>query len=233
MPTLIVPLHQTQIDAAQRLYNQLRSWRATNTALHELRGALPGFDLSASLIKVAAINQLYGTQVYAVVRMAEHISAVLNAPDRPDDSVLLVERIAALPATPGGRVYRHFSFASKFAHFFIDTERYPIYDRFAVLMVNYHLIGRPVVPDPPRPYALFVERLSVLRELADLHCTTKTLDAYLWLAGLYRELYMKGSRAKINVEVRDMLLAEKADLLSDLTALLPETERFFASSKSA
>jgi len=33
-------------------------------------------------------------------------------------------------------------FASKFAHFFIDPDQFPIYDSYAVKMLTYHLNGK-------------------------------------------------------------------------------------------
>jgi hypothetical protein len=67
------PLTSSQVDAASPLHSRLKQWSATDSALEALRRLFPGFDLAASLLKVSALNQLYGTNVYAVLRMAEHV----------------------------------------------------------------------------------------------------------------------------------------------------------------
>ncbi len=128
---LAVPLTMSQIEAANRLHRKLLQWKATDNALCALKERFPGFDVDSSLLKVAAIDQLYGTNVYAVVRMVEHVTEVMCQVSTLDD-VELVGEIATLANM------KHTSFASKFAHFFIDEERFPIYDSYAVKMVEYH-----------------------------------------------------------------------------------------------
>src|SRR5438874_11882465 len=116
---LAVLLTMSQIEAANRLHQQLPQWKVTDCALHKLKVQFQGFDSESSLLKVAAINQLYGTKVFAIVRMAEHIEKVMANASSMDD-VGLVNEIATLSDM------KHTSFASKFAHFFVDAERFPI-----------------------------------------------------------------------------------------------------------
>src|SRR5437588_989159 len=73
--SLAVSLTMTQIEAANRLHGKLLQWQVTDRALYILQMNLPGFDIEANLLKVVAVNQLYGTNVYAVVRMAQQINA--------------------------------------------------------------------------------------------------------------------------------------------------------------
>src|SRR5947209_9662363 len=122
--SLAAPLSMTQIEAANRLHGKLLQWQVTVRALHTLQENLPGFDIEVTLLKVAAVNQLYGTNVYAVVRMARHVTGVMQEARGMEDADL-VEELASLT----GR--KHRSFASKFAHFFIDMERFPIFDSYA------------------------------------------------------------------------------------------------------
>ncbi len=58
---LAVPLKMTQIEAANRLHGKLLQWQLTDRALYILQMNLPGFDIEATLLKVVAVNQLYGT----------------------------------------------------------------------------------------------------------------------------------------------------------------------------
>src|SRR5258706_11679744 len=107
--SLAIPLTMTQIEAANRLHGKLLQWRVTDRALYILQENLPGFDIEATLLKVVAVNQLYGTNVYAVVRMARHITEVMQDACGIEDADL-VEKLASLTAR------KHRSFASKFAH---------------------------------------------------------------------------------------------------------------------
>jgi hypothetical protein len=221
--SLAVPLLPSQIDAAQRLYARLDLWQATNAAFASLRQAFPGFNLEASLLKAAAINQLYGTNVYAIARMAGHISNVMRTLSDTYDDLALVEQIAALPDPEGGNVRRHLSFASKFAHFFISDERFPIYDSYAAMTLNYHLHGRAVPPTNTPSYTRYVAATQAVREDAGVSCSVSRLDAYLWLAGLaivWRTAQVKSMQAKINAEVR-VLFMHGEGIAAELEALLP------------
>jgi hypothetical protein len=226
---LAVPLSISQIEAANWLHRQLSHWQVTDNALHALHALqerFPEFDIDATLLKVVAINQLYGTKVYAVVKMAQHIAEVMLKASSMDDAGL-VEELAALSGM------NHISFASKFAHFFIDMERLPIYDSYAVKMVAYHLGQQGLIQDAEHPYKAFIENLNRLKQYALLSCTTRELDHYLWLAGLYRVWQanqeqqmdkdtLKKSRRHINTEVAELFEAspiEAAMLLTDSNRL--------------
>src|SRR5689334_17936730 len=111
--TLAVSLSNWQIQSASNLHSHLKQWRATDAALAALGQRFPDFRLEAVLLKVSAINQLYGTNLYAVVRMAEHIVGIMQERDYTEAGAELVERLATLPKGPEQKTqWRHFSFAS-------------------------------------------------------------------------------------------------------------------------
>ena len=205
----------SQIEAANRLHQHLLQWQVTDCALHKLKVQFPGFDIESSLLKVTAINQLYGTNVYAVVRMAEHVSEVMQKASTKDD-VRLVNEIAILPDM------KRISFASKVAHFFIDEERFPIYDAYAVKMVTYHLGEQGLVRDADNPYKAFVANFHRLKLVAGLECSTRELDHYLWLAGMYHAWRTK-AKPKINREVEGLFndMSPKGIPSSPLLDMLP------------
>ena len=208
---LAVPLTSSQLDAASRLHDRMGTWSETDRALEALARRFPDFEHPAVLLKVAAVNQLYGTNLYAVARMAEHITRLMSteAGHTPD----LVDEIAKLP--DGERPRRHVSFASKFAHFFIDTEKFPIYDSYALRTVRNHL-GQSVSAPPPT-YVAFVRSLVRLKELARLGNTLRELDRYLWLAGLHRQWQI--SQDRINVEAATLFASSSPDVKADLGLL--------------
>lgn len=94
MSRLAVPLKQSQVLAAGQLYNHLPRRAATDRALDALAERFPNFGLESALLKVAALNQLYGTNVYAVVRMTAHVGRVMAAQDNGTLKANLVERLA-------------------------------------------------------------------------------------------------------------------------------------------
>jgi hypothetical protein len=219
--TLAVPLSADQIRAANRLYDQhLKQWQLADRALETLHKRVPGFDAEACLLKVATLNTLYSTNVYAVVRMAEHVRSEMAKPGAKAVGPELVERLAALPPTEeqeGRR--RHHVFASKFAHFFIDAERFPLLDSFVLKMLKHHLGKRKYVGDAERPYVRFVAYFDILKRLSDLAIRNRELDRYLWLAGQYRE-WLTNPKVLIGSEVRKLFKGAAGDTAAQLQQLL-------------
>lgn len=214
---LAVPLPISKIEAAKRIHERLEQWRLADQALQRLADGC--FELDACLLKVVAVNALYGTNLYAVTRMAKHVTGVLTASDPAATGSDLVERLAALPATEGQqRKRRHYSFASKFAHFFLDAERYPIMDSYAVSMLKRHLGRRRYSDDKDRPYAAFVRNFQELKRLSGFTGSNRELDRYLWLAGEHAAWKKKRRRA-INAEVAALFAHPPADVAALLDAL--------------
>ena len=211
-----------QINAAARLYARMPYWQTADAAMVSLAERFPTFSKQACLLKVAVINQLYYTNVYAVGRMAQHISDIMSSHDRPSDGPDLVEDIAALPG-PGGvsATRKHTSFASKFAHFFIDAEAHPICDKYAAAMLGQVLNGNTATTAETKSYSAYVAKFLRLKgSLAGLRCESRQLDRWLWLAGLYRHWKMKPDTG-INAEARSLFQGPTDDARADLNALLP------------
>lgn len=117
---LAVALPLDKIDAANRLHDRLEQWKLADQALRLLAERCADFEPATCLLKVAAVNELYGTNVYATTRMAKHVARLLVGANLATAGPELVERLAALPAADGQKgKRRHLSFASKFAHFFL------------------------------------------------------------------------------------------------------------------
>jgi len=224
MKTLAVPLTSDQIEAAGRLYLQLQQWRLSEAALDALAERFTGFSEEAVLLKVVTVNSLYGTNVLALSRMAAHINGILARTNVSIAGPELVEQIALLRGQDGKASKRHHSFASKFAHFFLDHQRFPIMDSYAVSMVKLHLGAENCNQNAETPYIAFVENLSALRRLAGLAATNRELDRYLWIAGAYR-IYRKRRdaqrKAEINVELERLFTDPSEAVRVDLNCLVP------------
>jgi hypothetical protein len=144
-----VPLRPEQIKAARAIYsNYTEDWRRTDAALADLKEKMPGFKSSAALVKAAAVNSLYGTNVYAISAAARRVEDLLDGKDLRSAGPELVEEMASI-RLPEGKVRHCPSFASKLAHFFIDYDRFPIYDSYAVKMLRDHLAMTRWPPSPP------------------------------------------------------------------------------------
>lgn len=87
-------LTEAQVAAAGRLHATLAQWRITDRALSQLQQEMPGFGPEECLLKVVAVNALYGTNVFALVRAAVHVEAVLGTADLADAGPELVELLA-------------------------------------------------------------------------------------------------------------------------------------------
>lgn len=213
--TAMSPVRQSQIDAANRLLQHLPTWAASEQGFERLRDELPGFDLPAVLMKAAAVNDLYSTRVYAIWRMAAHISKV--GPDLLEDPVETVQTIGRLPRGGGGT---HRSFASKYCHFFIDQDRFPIYDSYCEQMVRYHLGPEQTVSSSSERYAAFKANIDRLRELSGIDVTYRELDRYLWLGGQYRDWLKNGEEAQINSELRSLFEDPSPEQKAELDMLV-------------
>ncbi|MFO7948121.1 MAG: hypothetical protein R6V19_15050 [Armatimonadota bacterium] len=218
-PRAAIPITQEQIDAAGRLHDLLSQWPTTDRAFEMLNERFPDFGREATIIKCAAINDLYSTNVFAIWRMAEHIVKVME--DTPDDPDELAETIACLPDADGNCARHHWSFTSKFCHFFIDAETFPIYDSYCCNMLAHHLGRGRCMSDSSNPYRAFKQNLEQLRELSDVSASLREMDQYLWLVGQYREWLKKGEDAHINGELLGLFDAPPSpDARLDLAMLV-------------
>jgi hypothetical protein len=216
-------LAQSQLSAAARLHRRLAGWRTADESLDTLRSLLPDFGRVSCLLKAVVVNELYATQVLAIERMAEHTEVVLRVSDLERSGPELVERIARLPARGEERPRVFMSFAAKFCHFFIDAERFPIYDEAARVMLEFHLGPKVAALSSARQYVSFCTAFRKLREAAFLTGTGRDLDRYLWITGMYeRWLRQRAkSRVLVNAELRALFEAPDEMVAADLAALLP------------
>ncbi len=216
-----VPLQPGQVEAACRLHSRLKQWQLSESALLQLHERVPGFDAEASLLKTVAVNAIYGTQVYATVRMAGWVEEVMKESPRLTGPEL-VEKIAALPKRDDEEKSRTFiSFTAKFCHFFVDPERYPIYDEAARSALKLHL-GSAYDSNTKHPYIAFCDNLFKLRELSRLNLSMRELDHYLWLTGMYMRWLKQRDHSSplVNDELLRLFIKPGQDG-GDLEALLP------------
>lgn len=206
-----VPLLPEQVEAVQVIYHSyVPLWRRTDDALTALRESMPGFDSSAILIKAAAVDNLYGTSVYHLGSVALRVEEALQGVAKDSVGPELVEEMAAV-RLPGGKIIRYRSFASKFAHFFIDHDRFPIHDSFAAKMLRAHLGNDAPAVDSGATYMRIEEAFRRLAGQVGLGSDTRQLDRYLWMIGQYRD-WANHPRASINAELRSVFEVDPSEL---------------------
>lgn len=155
--------------------------------LDELRLSFPSnCDLKSVLLKASTVNALYATNVYAIRAIARHICEVFFAEKGPSD-LGLVSRIAVLKVS-SGKERRCVVFASKYAHFFVDPDRFCILDYYAGQALAAHLGA---APDWARDYPAFARDVERLRQRDRITVSNRELDHYLWLYGRWRD-YVRG-----------------------------------------
>lgn len=194
-----VSLSPHLVRAACDLHATLVPWHRSDEALLAITTGVQGFSPAATLAKVAAVNALYYTNVFALVRVAEHFTDVLARSDLGTAGPELVDALADVPQ--GGtekRKVRRLSLAAKFAHFFISEDRFPIYDRYAVRMVAKH-VGTSLAGLDGN-YAAFTAAFNALATGAGLVKQRRRLDRYLWIQGQYEEWKAHGHASSGDLE---------------------------------
>jgi hypothetical protein len=194
-----VPLAPHLIRTACDLHATLVPWHRSDEALLAIKTGVQGFSPAATLAKVAAVNALYYTNVFALVRVAEHFADVLARSDPETAGPVLVDALADVPK--GGaekRKSRRLSLAAKFAHFFIDEDRFPIYDRYAVRMVAKHAGASMASLDGK--YVAFTAAFNALAAGAGVVTQRRRLDRYLWIQGQYEEWTRHGKASSGDLE---------------------------------
>lgn len=107
-------------------YFEANGYGRTEKALDKLVATFPhNNDQVEVLLKAAAINNLYNTNIYDIYTVAEHIWNLQIDDALQQQSVELIEAIANVNIR--GKNRRNYSFASKYCHFH-RPEAYPIYD---------------------------------------------------------------------------------------------------------
>lgn len=223
MMTLAYPLTTEQVACAQAIHSRLDRWRRADDALCALARQFPRFDETSTLLKVVTINSLYGTNLYAVMRMSEHIQRIMEETHIPTAALSLVDRIADLPSERANeRRYHHAVFASKFAHFFIDGNKFPILDRYAEKMLKKHLGRCDLFRMGLSRYMTFAHGVVRLEKLSRLTCNFRELDHYLWIAGNYLA-WRRNRRIQMNGELRKFFRSPPPQNEADLKHLLPSS----------
>ncbi len=215
-----VLLTSEMVDAGDRLYRRLAEQCEGEAALVTLASRLPGFGRDEVLIKVVALNALAGPHVLSRRLAARHIERVMAKADPADP--MIVDRLADIPQASGKPSKRkQHGFASKFAHYFIDAERFPVMDVHAAKTLRFHLGGRSYVVDESSRYREFESNMRRLRGLSGHKGSRSALGRYLWVAGQYID-WSRSRKAKINRQLAAIFASPAPDAAEDIRVMMPE-----------
>jgi hypothetical protein len=209
-----IPLLAEHVAAARGLKRWLPQSTAADEALHALQSAIPGFAKDAVLLKVVALNALHACGVHAAHAMTAHILKVFGSCDPARAGTETVDEIARLPATNR----HHLTFASKFAHFFIDPARFHVFEGYAVTMLRHHLQRTTLVIDNHNPYWAFTENISTLATVSGVNAAPRDLDAYFWIASAFRA-WQQDKTSVINQDLRQLFQTPRPEVARDLAVL--------------
>src|SRR5216110_2084664 len=203
---------EIQIHTAHELYEKMEYWKLADKILAKLKENNPSLtDQKLTLVKATLVNSFYSAGCSDIENIT---SWVVNCkPNHPEvyrniDSnddvgpINLVQHIALRGRTGTANQIQGYVFASKFAHFFIDTDAFPIYDQYARMLVHFHTDDLNKEEQPNRQYGeygifhqKFFQLKKHLEQRDSAFYSTKTIDCYLWLAGQY-VAWKKGIRKK-------------------------------------
>jgi hypothetical protein len=174
-------------------------WSAGNNekldvALRTLFQTMPrNTDVGEVAVKLAALNGLYSTNIFALVQVATHI-ANLHIDSRlaePKISADLIEQIANVEIR--GKIRRNYSFATKYCAFH-RPDLYPIYDSLVQQVLNTFLRqGESFDTFLPgerwqADYGVWYRSITKFRNHYGLNdFSVRDIDKYLWMVAKERQ----------------------------------------------
>jgi hypothetical protein len=195
-PGLLSPIPRPSPTEVQK---HLALWHAWNNekldaALRTLFEAMPhNTDVGEVAVKLAALNGIYATNIFAVVQVATHI-VKLGIDARLAEAKVdtdLIEEIATVKIK--GKIRRNYSFATKYCAFH-RQDLYPIYDSLVAGVLN-TLLQQGETFDSFVPgerwridYAIWYRSIAKFRIHYGLDAfSIRDIDKYLWMLAKERQ----------------------------------------------
>lgn len=179
---LLPPTPELVMEYVQRFERE--DYGITEKALTELFQTFPrNTQLEEVLVKVAALNDLYNTNIYAVYDVAKHIWRLDIDSKLEQHSLDVVEKIAVVMVKEKQR--RNYSFATKYCSFHVP-EVYPIYDGYVDRMLwayrkrdGFAEFKRSELWDSYLRYVKVIEQFRSYYGLGRF--SLREIDRFLWL----------------------------------------------------
>ena len=167
-------------------WQTLENYRLQEDALNKLFVELcPKNDnISDILLKVAALNDFYSTNIYSVFSVAQRIIELDIDKRLDEEDVNLVNEIKKVMIS--GKEKHFYSFASKYCSHH-RPESYPIYDSYVDQVLSYFRNRDKFYKfknGDLKEYSAFKRLLAEFQKFYDLQqFSLKEIDRYLWLFG--------------------------------------------------
>lgn len=180
--------HPTKDDVIYylSLWQQSNKYSINEKALNKLFNILcpQNNNIDDILLKVTALNNLYNTNIYDVLPVAQHILE-LNIDNRLEQEDLnLIEEIQKV--TIGGKERNFYSFATKYCSHHKPAV-FPIYDKYVDKCLRYFKKFdnfSSFKNEDLKDYKKLKKILLEFQEFYKLHeFNLKQIDQYLWLLG--------------------------------------------------
>lgn len=167
-------------------WHELENYRNQEEALDRLfQDYAPGNkDIRDILLKAAALNAFYSTNIFSLYPVAEHILALdIDQRLRAGDPSL-VEDLKTVEGN--GTVRRFYSFATKYCSHH-RPEEFPIYDHYVTVTLRHFRDRDAFAPFQDGALEDYRRFREVLRDFRDWYglgeFSWKELDRYLWQVG--------------------------------------------------
>jgi len=191
-----------EVEKYLNLWDYLENYTLQESALEKLfMKTYPlNDDLDDVLIKVCALNDFYGTNIFSPFTVAKHIIS-LNIDKKILEGDLWIVSEIALVKMNGGKTKNFYSFATKYCSHH-NPKVYPIYDSYVDKMLKCCKVKNEFdfKNEDLKDYAKFKQILIKFREYYDLEpFDLKQIDKYLWQAGkeYFPKTYSKNKKSTI------------------------------------
>ena len=176
-----------EVDFYLESWDSLENYRMQEAALNKLfmRTYSQNEQIEDVLIKAAALNDFYSTNIYSIFPVAKHIVS-LNIDKRlADRDSSLVNELASI-TYDSGKTRNEYSFATKYCshHFPLD---YPIYDDYIKKVLEYFRDTDAFAGFHAQQLLQYPEFKNILYQFRRFYglekYSLKQLDQYLWQLG--------------------------------------------------
>jgi hypothetical protein len=207
MPSVIEnPPGIGEVRVAARLWCQSADLVRAERSLFALQGYFPRNDGESVLLKLVALQALDSGRAFGAERWAANAERLLAGVDPRSVALEVVEQLATASQRSAGEHKGALTFASRFAHYFLDVDRFPVLDAWSEAE-----LARLAPPDASATsrYAEFAARHA--RVAAELGIARpRQLWCCLWLVGQYRA-WRRNPRRSIHRAARALFEARPAD----------------------
>ena len=167
------------------LFDQDARYGIADKALAKLFAQYPrNIRFEEILLKVVALDSLYGTNLFHTVKVAKHIYSIRPDSEIENGSLGIVDTIARIEIK--GEVKRYYVFATKYCSWHMP-HIYPIYDKIVDRILWAYQISDKFSSfrrSNLKNYTILLEVITQFRRYYGLdNFTYKELDKFLWYYG--------------------------------------------------